>query len=67
MVRPPPQTLDDLDDLTGEPGEIPPTAAALADDRTAPSALHVAPSDRSKVHRTHSLSPSLQHWVTSLL
>lgn len=30
MVRPPPETVDDLDDLTGEPGEVP--AAQSTDD-----------------------------------
>jgi hypothetical protein len=42
LVRPPPQTLEDLEDLTGEPGEVHQTRT------NAPT--RVAPPDRSKVH-----------------
>ena len=41
MVRPPPQSVDDLEDLTGEPREVPLTSAT---NNT------FTPSDRRKVH-----------------
>ena len=53
MVRPPPQTVDDLEDLTGEPQEVhhatPPPANG--DHMTSSAATRViAPTDRRKVH-----------------
>ena len=42
MVKPPPQTVDDLEDLTGEPGEVP-----SASDHVTPHT--VSPADRKKV------------------
>ena len=43
MVRPPPETVDDLDDLTGETGEVPAAEA---------TPLHVSRPGKDKVHCT---------------
>ena len=42
MVRPPPETLEDLEDLTGEPEEVLPPSAT--------NSLQVSPADKKKVH-----------------
>ena len=43
MVRPPPETVDDLEDITGETGEVP---------AAGPTPLHVSRPDKDKVHST---------------
>ena len=49
-MRPPPQTLEDLEDLTGEPAEVTPRPSPAAATAHTATGASIAPSDRSKVH-----------------
>lgn len=51
LVRPPPQTVDDMEDLTGDTEEINLTADG---NDTAPMP-HVSSADKAKVHFDHCL------------
>ena len=46
MVCPPPQSVDDLEDLTGEPMEVSSPAAANS------TSFHASSADKAKVHCT---------------
>lgn len=56
LVRPPPQTVDDMEDLTGDTEEI----NLTADGNDSAPIPHVSSADKTKVHFDH----CLPHWVT---
>lgn len=61
LVRPPPETVDDMEDLTGETEEIN-SPAATADGGDSAAMMHVSSADQAKVHLDH----CLPHCTTSV-